>query len=205
MHPFSQINAHLKCTSLMPQLISLAAPDFLRQFAIALHASVDFPDSETKSEVEVQFLAAAIAQEDFVAPHNPYATMYSYGITRAPEKDFWATTKLYVQTARDLGQLHLIDSIIDRVTDLGKLNAFEAQNHSRRVMSPLVVSLAESSQPPTSAALPSHFERLQRESTRLQLEWLSTHAQSFVHDTDPVKCLFDTALATRNADLFTTR
>ncbi|KAI0089279.1 hypothetical protein BDY19DRAFT_135108 [Irpex rosettiformis] len=124
----------------------------------------------------------------------PYNT---HPATSPPPTDYLALTKLYVQTARELGHPSLINTIIDRVTDTSNLDISQTQDCARTVMVPLAAFLGSSN---SGSGLPSRFGHLQQEGLKLYLDWLSTHSDELTEDR--AVSLLDAALACGNADVF---
>lgn len=193
---------------MLHQLISIADSSFLREFATTVHEFPVFPDCDAKSTVVSSLLAAAISRACFFkptasvqAPHYGYP--YYNAKPPAPQPDFLTLAKVYIIAARDLGQSHLANSVIDRIMDVSKFNAAQAQECARKVMVPLVKFLGQASSLPLDGdrlQLPARFPQLQQEGLRLYSDWLSNSPSGLTQE--QFETLVDAALAGGNADLF---
>lgn len=178
---------------MLPQLVSIADSTFLRKFATTVHKSTAFSEeSVVKSTVVSGLLAAAILRECFFKPVTSY---------RDSETEYLDLTKVYIKTVQDLGLSHMVDDIIDRVTDTSKLDDKAAQQCSRNVMIPLIIFLGE-----TRSNLPTHFLKLQQEGMRLYLRWLLLETDGYRRRNSGVfKTLLNAGLASGDAQVFADR
>ncbi len=180
---------------MLPQLVSIADSTFLREFATSVHQSTVFPDSEAKSTVVSSLLAAAISRGCFFKSTSAYRST-----------EYLDLAKIYIKTVRELGYSHMVNDIIDRVTDTSKLDDRHAQECARKVMIPLVVFLGEtSSQSPNGSDLPTHFLQLQQEGIKLYLGWLLDKDQYRTLEQDTFKTLVNAGLVTGDAEVFANR
>ncbi|GJE87377.1 hypothetical protein PsYK624_034600 [Phanerochaete sordida] len=168
---------------ILPQLLSLAPEDVLRELATQLFAADAFPDSPEKSEVISALLRAGIAKAPFFVPTLPKPPVpFGRAYQRAPPSppppatDRAALAKRYVQTCVVLGCADLVGAVLARVGDTSTLDAAQARECARAVMTPVVAACAQRMRGAPGSVPAEEFAVLREKAVRLVFEAFAENA-----------------------------
>ncbi|KAI0796338.1 hypothetical protein BC629DRAFT_1504956 [Irpex lacteus] len=179
---------------LLSRFLDLADAEFLKEFARNIWSDVEFPICDAKTAVVHSLLKAAISRTTFTSSNTP-------GYTSTANR--LLLVKSYIQAARSVGSIGLVDAILDRVMDLDGLAPSQARDYARRVMLPLVVFLSprEAGRPAAPQEIPPKFGLLQETAIKLYLDALLADP-NILTSPGEAETLLDAALADNSGKLF---